>query len=332
MSEDFHEIVLSVKHLTTKFVLNRQIISIVEDLSFDLFLGKTLALVGESGSGKSVSALSLMRLLPTPPFYKSEGEIIYKGKNLLTLKEKEMRKLRGGKIAMVFQDPHSALNPVFTIGYQLEEAALIHQNLYGEKAFCQVIESLKEVGIDKPELIYSSYPHELSGGMKQRVIIAMALIGKPDLLIADEPTTALDLTIQSQVLSLMKDLQKQKGMAILLITHDMDVVAKMADECLVLYAGQMVEKASIDELFKNPRHPYTEALLNARPDEKVLRGHLKAIKGMPPQMDQLPKGCRFHPRCPYAFEKCASKEPPLFYEKNSESASRCWLLESNIES
>ena len=330
MSDDFHEIVLSVRHLTTKLKTKDKIFSSLSDLTFDLFRGKTLAIVGESGCGKSMTALSIMRILPKPPFYISEGEVIYKGENLLHLPEKSMRKIRGGKIAMIFQDPHTALNPVFTIGDQLIEACQIHRHLYGKRAFDLVIESLNEVGINHPKERFYSYPHELSGGMKQRVMIAMALIGEPDILIADEPTTALDVTIQAQVLDLIKELQKKRGMAVLLITHDMGVVAKVADECLVMYAGQSIESGKTQDIFENPSHPYTQALLKARPSYKIERGHLEAIKGLVPPLSLLPIGCRFHPRCPFSMPKCHEGDVESFIinkEKNHDSFHnvKCWL-------
>jgi oligopeptide/dipeptide ABC transporter ATP-binding protein len=330
MSDDFHEIVLSVRHLTTKLKVKDKIFSSVNDISFDLFRGKTLAIVGESGCGKSMSALSLMRILPKPPFYMSEGEVIYKGQNLLILPEKRMRKIRGAKIAMIFQDPHTALNPVFTVGDQLIEACEIHRHLYGKQAFDLVIEALDEVGIKNAKERFYSYPHELSGGMKQRVMIAMALIGEPDILIADEPTTALDVTIQAQVLDLIKELQKKRGMAVLLITHDMGVVAKVADECLVMYAGESIESGKTQDIFENPSHPYTQALLKARPSYKTQRGHLEAIKGLVPPLNLLPKGCRFHPRCPFSMPKCQEGDVDTFIlnkekNKNNFHKVKCWL-------
>lgn len=330
MNDDFHEIVLSVRHLTTKLKIKNKIFNVVDDLSFDLFRGKTLAIVGESGCGKSMTALSLMRILPKPPFYKTEGKILFNEENLLELNEKKMRKIRGGKIAMIFQDPHSALNPVFTIGNQLIEACNIHRNLWGQRAFNEVIEALTEVGIQNPKERFYAYPHELSGGMKQRVMIAMALIGQPDVLIADEPTTALDSTIQSQVLDLIKELQKKRGMAVLLITHDMGVVAKVADECMVMYAAQCIEKGQTQAIFQTPSHPYTQALLKARPSYKIERGHLEAIKGSVPQLSLLPKGCRFHPRCPFIMPICQEQQADNFIINDSNNCNqthtaKCWL-------
>jgi peptide/nickel transport system ATP-binding protein len=328
MADDFHEIVLSVRHLTTKLKVKNNIFNVVDDLSFDLYRGKTLAIVGESGCGKSMSALSLMRILPKPPFYKSQGEVLFQGQNLLKLSEKKMRQIRGGKIAMIFQDPHSALNPVFTIGDQLTESCNIHRNLWGNEAFDEVILALDEVGIKNPKDRFYAYPHELSGGMKQRVMIAMALIGQPDILIADEPTTALDSTIQTQVLDLIKDLQKKRGMAVLLITHDMGVVLNTADECMVMYAAECIEKGKTQEVFSNPSHPYTQALLKARPTYKIKRGELEAIKGVVPQLVNLPSWCRFHPRCPYSMPICLEGQVDNFVIKNDNENShiaKCWL-------
>lgn len=327
MDKQPQEIILKICHLKTYLKVGKTIFSVVDDLSFDLLKGKTVALLGESGCGKSMTAHSLMRILPSPPVLKVEGEVWYKGTNLLTLKEKEMRKIRGGKIAMIFQDPHSALNPVYRIGDQLVEAAEIHRDIYGEDAFEVAVNALKEVGIQNSEQRFYAYPHELSGGMKQRVMIAMALIGEPDILIADEPTTALDVTIQAQVLELMKELQRKRGMAILLITHDMGVVAKMADECLVMYAAKGVEQGSVQEILEKRAHPYTQALFKARPTYEVKRGELEAIKGSVPPMSRPPSGCRFHPRCPYVMPKCKEGEVPAFHVANDKHYAKCWLLE-----
>ncbi len=297
--------ILKVDRLTTRLQLGRAIWTVVDNLSFNLYSGQTLALVGESGCGKSLTALSLMRILPSPPALPPEGQVLYQGRNLLAISEREMRKLRGAKIAMVFQNPQAALNPVYSIGSQLVEAAQLHLNVFGEEAFERALKVLEEVGIPSASERFNSYPHELSGGMKQRVMIAMALICQPDILIADEPTTALDSTIQAQVLALMRQLQEKRGMAILLITHDMGVVAEMADEVIVMYAAQAVEKGLVHDLFEHPAHPYTIGLFNARPSQQKKGQKLNAIAGQVPSFRDIPNGCRFGPRCPYAMTKCS---------------------------
>lgn len=320
------EIVLQVINLTVKLKLGHGVFKVVNGLSYNLYRGKTLAIVGESGCGKTLSALSLMRILPTPPALPVEGQVIYKGENLLSLSEKEMRKLRGAKIAMIFQDPSSALNPVYTIGNQLLEVAELHLGLYDQEAWTRAFEALKEVGISNPEQCLESYPHQISGGMKQRVMIAMALMCEPDILIADEPTTALDVTIQAQVLDLMKKLQKKREMAILLITHDMGVVAEMADDVMVMYATQAVESGNVFQVFQGDGHPYTRALFNSLPNSRPAGCKLEAIKGTVPAITHLPKGCHFHPRCPYAMDICTKEDPPYFHTENHPQV-KCWLFD-----
>ena len=247
----------------------------------------------------------IMRILPSPPTLKSEGEVIYQGENLLTLSEKKMRKIRGARIAMIFQDPMNSLNPVYTIGAQLTEVAELHLGLYGSEALERVLQALEEVKIDNPVERMNDYPHQLSGGMKQRIMIAMALMCEPDILIADEPTTALDVTIQAQVLDLMRELQQREGMALMLITHDLGVVAEMADQVIVMYAAQAVESGSVEQIFDKMSHPYTRGLFMSRPRVEKGRGLLEPIKGSVPLFYDLPSGCRFHPRCPFAMEKCS---------------------------
>jgi oligopeptide/dipeptide ABC transporter ATP-binding protein len=323
--------ILSVKGLTCPLEIEGQSYNVVDHLSFDLHLGKTLAIVGESGCGKTLSALSIIGCLPKPPCLQPLGEVIYQGKNLLTLKESQMRKIRGGKIAMIFQDPQSSLNPVYTIGWQLLEAVSLHTPLRGEDAWKRAVDALDEVGIVNPQERMDSYPHQLSGGMKQRVMIAMALIGEPDILIADEPTTALDVTIQKQVLDLMKELQKRRGMAILLITHDIGVVAKSADEVIVMYCAQKVEEGNVRDVLQNPSHPYTMGLFASRPDPLKPQGELKPIRGSVPMLSQYPQGCRFHPRCPFAMEKCKAGQVPDFPLSGGQ-VSKCWLHDGTKES
>lgn len=322
---------LTIKHLTTQLKIDRTIKTVISDLSFQLSKGKTLALVGESGCGKSMTALSILRILPTPPALPSQGEILFKGNNLLSLSESEMQKIRGKEIAMIFQDPMSALNPVYTIGMQLKEVAATHLKLSDESARNLALQALHDVHLPNPENLMSAYPHQLSGGMLQRVMIAMALICSPEILIADEPTTALDVTIQSQILSLLKELQQKKGMATLLITHDMGVVAEIADEVLVMYAGEQVERAAVETLFDNPAHPYTKALFESRMSVQKKKGNLVTIPGSVPQIGALPMGCRFHPRCRYAMKICQSNPVPLFTLSEEGHQARCWLHDQKVK-
>lgn len=323
--------VLTVRNLSTRLEIGDRLYSVVENLNFNLYSGKTLAVVGETGCGKSMTALSIMRILPHPPALDSTGEILYRGRNLLSISEKEMRKIRGSKIAMIFQDPNSALNPVYTIGDQLLEVVQLHLNLHGEEAYERIIKVLKEAGISSPHERLNDYPHQLSGGMKQRVMIGMALICEPDILIADEPTTALDVTIQAQVLDLIKDLQKKKGMAVLLITHDMGVVAEVADDVIVMYASQGVEKAPVDQIFEHMAHPYTQGLFNSRTALQPRDKKLVSIKGAVPSLVNYPTGCRFHPRCPYVMEKCINGDVPNFDIEKDHTA-QCWLYDGSEES
>lgn len=324
---------LSVRDLTTQLKIGHDIWTVVDQLSFDLFPGKTLALVGESGCGKSLTAHSLMRILPRPPALPPKGQVLYQGRNLLEISEKEMRKIRGAKIAMVFQDPVSALNPVYTIENQMIEVARLHLNLYGSDASERALQALEEVGIVSPAARLKDYPHQLSGGMKQRVMIAMALMCEPDILIADEPTTALDTTIQAQVLKLMRNLQDQKGMAILLITHDMGVVAEMADEVIVMYTAQRVEKGYVHDIFDHRAHPYTMGLFNARPALQKRGIKLAAIPGNVPVFKHIPKGCKFHTRCPFVMDKCRQGTLPDFIiDQNASHIAKCWLYDDSKES
>lgn len=324
--------ILQVRQLTTQLKIGRKTYPVVDNLSFDLHLGKTLALVGESGCGKSLTAHSIMRILSMPPALPPTGEILYRDKNLLTLSSREMRKIRGARIAMIFQNPSSALNPVYTIGDQLIEVAELHLGLYGDAAIERAAKALQEVGISSPILRMDDYPHQLSGGMKQRVMIAMALLCEPDILIADEPTTALDVTIQAQVLNLISDLQKKKGMAVLLITHDMGVVAEIADEVIVMYASQAVEKGSVTHLFDHMAHPYTIGLFNSIPKIETNERYLPSIKGNVPSLDNYPAGCRFHPRCPFAMEKCRLSPIPEFSMSDRDHWAKCLLFDGTEES
>jgi peptide/nickel transport system ATP-binding protein len=318
---------LEIKNLTTRLKINSQLISVVEDLSLSLKKGKTLALVGESGSGKSMTALSILRILPTPPALPPEGEIIYKGNNILTLTSKQMGQLRGSRIAMIFQNPNTCLNPVQTIGSQLIEVIHTHLNLSFEEGIQKILTVLQEVGISKPEERLYDYPHQLSGGMKQRIMIAMALLCNPDILIADEPTTALDVTTQAQVLELIKAIQKKHGMSILLITHDMGVVAEMADDVVIMYAAQVIETAPAPTLFNSMLHPYTQGLFQSRPLLTTTRKKLTSIPGNVPPATDFPKGCRFHPRCAKAMPCCSKGTVPYFNKNHNTQSVKCWLYD-----
>ena len=311
------EKILEVKNLCTSFFTEEGEVKAVDDVSFNVFKGKTLGIVGESGCGKSVTSLSIMRLIPNPPGRVVGGQILYNGKDLLKLDLSEMRSIRGNEISMIFQEPMTSLNPVFTIGNQIGEAIALHQDLPKTEVRNKAIEMLKLVGIPSPEKRVDDYPHQLSGGMRQRVMIAMALSCNPNILIADEPTTALDVTIQAQILDLLRDLQQKVGMALILITHDLGVVAEMADEVLVMYAGRVVEQGTVREIFKNPKMPYTRGLLNSiptlsqDPTGKVKKKRLETIPGIVPSLLQLPPGCRFQDRCSFSGDECRGKEPEL---------------------
>jgi oligopeptide/dipeptide ABC transporter ATP-binding protein len=311
------EKILEVKNLETSFFTDRGQVRAVDKVSFDLYKGKTVGIVGESGCGKSVTSLSIMRLIPSPPGKIVGGDILYKNKSLLGLSMEQMRKIRGNEISMIFQEPMTSLNPVFTIGNQLVEAIRLHQDVSQGEAINKAVEMLKVVGIPAPEKRIKDYPHQLSGGMRQRVMIAMALSCNPQILIADEPTTALDVTIQAQILDLLRGLQEKVGMAIMLITHDLGVVAEMAHEVVVMYAGVVVERAPVVELFEHPRHPYTKGLLNSipilnkDPTGKIKKSRLEPIPGIVPSLLELPQGCRFQERCKYVEDACRVKEPEL---------------------
>ncbi len=323
------EPLLRVRDLKTYFVTDRGAgtARAVDGVSFDLQPGETLGIVGESGCGKTVTSLSILRLIPEPPGHIRPGSYIeFEGRNLLTLAPKELRAIRGNRIAMIFQEPMTSLNPVLTIGDQVAEAAIVHQRLSRRAARARAIEMLQQVGIPDPESRVDDYPHQLSGGMRQRVMIAMALICHPQILIADEPTTALDVTIQAQILELLARLQQQLGMAVLLITHDLGVVAGTADRVVVMYAGQVVETAPTPELFARPQHPYTEGLMASIPRLDRPRERLHSIPGSVPAATAWPAGCRFHPRCPYAWEKCRTEEPPLLDTEVAGHTARCWLI------
>ncbi|MGE5673279.1 MAG: ABC transporter ATP-binding protein [Mycobacterium leprae] len=302
---------VDIRNLKTYFYTEDGVVPAVDGVNLYIKRGETLGVVGESGCGKSVTSLSVMRLIPNPPGKIVEGEILFEGEDIVKKPEADMRKIRGNDISMIFQEPMTSLNPVYTIGDQIAEAIQLHQGLNQKEATDKAVEMLRLVGIPLPERRVKEYPHQLSGGMRQRVMIAMALSCNPKLLIADEPTTALDVTIQAQILELMKKLKKELGMAIMLITHDLGVVAEMAERVVVMYGGKVVEEGDVVSIFKSPLHPYTEGLLKSIPrlDEDVEKLHV--IEGVVPNPLHLPQGCRFHPRCPYALEKCKESQPEL---------------------
>ncbi|HWH77786.1 MAG TPA: ABC transporter ATP-binding protein [Candidatus Binatus sp.] len=321
---------IQVKNLQTSFFTPEGEVRAIDGVSFEIGEGKTLGLVGESGCGKSVTSLSIMRLIASPPGKIVGGEILYRGKDLLKLNNEAMRKIRGNEISMIFQEPMTSLNPVFTVGNQIGEAIKLHQGLGKKETRQKTIDMLRLVKIADPESRVDSYPHQLSGGMRQRVMIAMALSCNPALLIADEPTTALDVTIQAQILDLMRELRQRIGMALLLITHDLGVVAEQADEVAIMYAGKIVERSSTQAIFNRPFHPYTVGLLNSLPSvggDKKKR--LDAIPGVVPSPLHLPSGCRFRDRCPKAAELCAQHEPELI-EKEPGHSVACHFPHSEV--
>jgi peptide/nickel transport system ATP-binding protein len=319
----YMEKILELKNLRTYYSTDNGIARAVDGVSFSLGRNKTLGVVGESGCGKSVTALSVMRLVPMPPGFFAGGEILWKGQDLLKLPEEAVRKLRGNEIAMIFQEPMSSLNPVFTCGSQIMEQILIHRDINHAEAKKRSVELLNLVGIPNPAERFFSYPHELSGGMRQRVMIAMALSCNPALLIADEPTTALDVTVQAQILDLIGKLQSETGMSVMLITHDFGVVAELCEEVIVMYASRIVEKGSVKQLFSNPLHPYTRGLLKSIPRLGAPKERLHVIEGNVPSAVNLPEGCRFAGRCRQADEHCRRQQPELIsYEPGHESA--CW--------
>lgn len=310
------EPILSVNNISVQFKKKKKFLTAVKDISFQVKPGEILGIVGESGCGKSVTSLAIMRLLAENAFV-SAGEIIYKDKNILELTEKEMCEFRGNRISMIFQDPMTALNPTRTIGKQLIEPFIIHQGYSKKEAWDLAVEMLRKVGISSPEKRMKQYPHQLSGGMLQRVVIAMALACKPQVLIADEPTTALDVTIQAQILDLIRELRDDLGTAVILITHDMGVVAETADTVLVLYAGKTVEYGTVTSVFQNAKHPYTRALLKSIPNIEIQEEKLNAISGVVPMLDEMPEGCRFAPRCAEAKEICEKECPKMYLSEGS---------------
>jgi oligopeptide/dipeptide ABC transporter ATP-binding protein len=316
---------LSVKNLVTAFRTSDGELSAVRGVSFSVKKGETLCIVGESGCGKSITSLSIMGLLPSNGYIKA-GNIDFEGRDLAKLSQEKLRSVRGKDISMIFQEPMTALNPVLTIGYQLREPLMLHHRLSKSKAHNEGIELLKQVGIPYPEKRMKQYSHELSGGMRQRVMIAISLACHPRLLIADEPTTALDVTIQAQILDLIQDLKDKLGMGVIMVTHDMGVVADVADRVMVMYAGEKVEEGSVESIFNSPKHPYTRGLLNSVPNIDEPDFELEAIPGSLPNLNEDISGCRFHPRCPFATDRCAVEEPKEF-EVGEGHKVKCWLQE-----
>ena len=322
---------LDVKDLRTSFRTEDGIVKAVDGVSFSVEKGQTLGIVGESGCGKSVTCLTIMGLNPKKNTITS-GEALWKGQDLLTMKTSALRQIRGSEISMIFQDPMTSLNPVHTIGKQLEEAILLHRDVTKKSARARSLELLKAVGIPRAEQRIDDYPHQFSGGMRQRVMIAMALINDPDLLIADEPTTALDVTTQAQILALMKSLQEDFGSAIIMITHDLGVIAEIADDVEVMYAAKVVEQAEVHDLFHRPQHPYTWGLMGSLPRLETDVERLTQIPGQPPSLLRPPSGCRFHPRCPYVMEVCKTTEPELVpTQREADHLQRCHLDEETKE-
>lgn len=304
-------VLLNVKNLTTRFFTDEGIVVAVDDVSFHLKDGEVLGIVGESGSGKSVTVMSTMRLIPVPPGEITSGQILLKGRDILKCSEREMQQIRGNDISMIFQEPMTALNPVYTIGFQIMEAVRQHKKMSREQAKKRVIELLTLVGIPAPEARMNDYPHQLSGGMRQRIVIAIALAGDPSILIADEPTTALDVTIQAQILQLILEIKKKNNMSVILITHDLGVIAETCERVLVMYGAQVVEEANVKELYREPLHPYTRGLLQSIPRIEVDVERLHVIDGMIPNPYNLPKGCHFCERCNQAQEICKTEKPHL---------------------
>ncbi|MGD6958445.1 ABC transporter ATP-binding protein [Rossellomorea aquimaris] len=323
-------VVLEVKNLKTHFTSKKGVTKAVDGIDFVLHEGETLGIVGESGCGKSMTSLSILRLVPSPPGKIVDGTIELKGKDILKMSESELRKVRGNQISMIFQEPMTSLNPVIPVGEQIAEAVRIHQKLGKKDAWKKAVEMLELVGIPSPEQRAKQEPFQLSGGMRQRVMIAMALACNPEVLIADEPTTALDVTIQAQILELMKDLQRKLNMGIIFITHDLGVVAELCDKVAVMYAGQVVEYSSTEQLFSNPKHPYTNGLMSSLPKLYEDQAELETMPGSVPSPYNMPKGCRFSPRCALATARCHEEEPQL-HSLNDGSQIRCFLYNAEKE-
>ena len=323
------DILLDVKNLNIVYSTSDGVVYALNDANLQIKRGETLGLVGETGAGKTTLARGIMRLIPHPPGEIRSGEIMYEDQDILKLTEKEMRQMRGRQISMIFQDPMTSLNPVFTVGYQLEEAVLLHTDRTKKEAKERAIEMLTLVGVNEPEKRVNQYPHELSGGMRQRVMIAMALACEPDILIADEPTTALDVTIQAQILELMQSLQEKLGMAIIMVTHDLGVIASMCDEIIVMYGGRVCERGTADAIFYSPAHEYTKGLLRSIPTKTNSKTRLVPIGGTPINMLNMPKGCAFCPRCDAAMKICLTEKPEEIWVGEDHLAS-CWMNIKNM--
>ncbi|MGF9887319.1 ABC transporter ATP-binding protein [Priestia megaterium] len=324
------EKMIQIKNLHVQFSTYGGLVQAVRGVSFDLHKGETLAIVGESGCGKSVTSQSIMRLIPTPPGRITSGSILFKGQDLTKLSEKKMRDIRGADISMIFQDPMTALNPTLRVGEQIAENIMQHENISKEKAKEKAFEMLELVGIPNPKERLKQYPHEFSGGMRQRIVIAMALVCNPEVLIADEPTTALDVTIQAQILELFKDIQQKTDVSIVLITHDLGVVAQVADRVAVMYAGKIVEIGTRRDIFYTPQHPYTKGLLRSVPRLDLYESELVPIAGSPPDLFAPPSGCSFAPRCPYVMEVCDRMYPASTKLKESHQV-HCWLQDERAQ-
>jgi len=324
-------VLLDIQNLETHLRLEEGIAKVVDRVSFSIKRGETLALVGESGCGKTMTAYSILRLVPSPPGKIAGGKILFEGEDIVNATEKRMREIRGNRIAMIFQEPLTSLNPVFKVGAQISEVLQIHRKMKKKEALKITVELLKDVGIPSPEQRINDYPHQMSGGMRQRVMIAMALACDPDLLIADEPTTALDVTVQSQIMDLLNSIKKKHNMSLLLITHDLGVVAETAKNVAVMYAGRIMEYADVNSLFESPQNPYTIGLLASLPHFGKER--LKPIKGMVPMIHDLPAGCKFNTRCEYAFKKCFESEPDLVdlgTNNGCRHLVRCWKAKQQL--
>lgn len=328
MNAKDNPVVLSVENLTVRFETKYGSAAAVNDISFQLHKGEKLGLVGESGSGKSVTAKSILRLLPSPPA-KTTGKVVFNDVDLLSLSVSELRKYRGNRISMIFQEPMVSLNPLFSVGNQLREVVMLHKGASAEEANQEAIEMLHSVGIPSPEIRMKQYPFELSGGMRQRVMIAMALLCGPQILIADEPTTALDVTIQAQILELIESINRDLGTSLILITHDLGVIAELVDTVAVMYAGTIVEQAAVRDVFYKPLHPYTEGLLKSIPTMEIKEGELETIEGNVPSIYQLPYGCPFHNRCKDAWDLCEQKVPPVFEVDGCKV--KCWKYAAEEE-
>ncbi|WP_082233145.1 ABC transporter ATP-binding protein [Halobacillus massiliensis] len=325
-----NDYIMEVKDLKTHFHTKKGVVKAVDGVSFKVKKGEILAIVGESGCGKSVTSQSIMRLVGRKKSEEVTGEVLYNGENLMLKTEEEMRKVRGKDLSMIFQDPMTSLNPAYTVGTQIAEMPLIHERTGKKTAWKRAVEMLTKVGIPSPAKRASQYPHQFSGGMRQRGVIAMSLACDPDLIIADEPTTALDVTIQAQVLDLLRALRDDTGAAIILVTHDLGVVAELCDKVAVMYAGKIVEQGKIEDIFDRPSHPYTKGLLNSVP-RPGKRERLQPIEGQPPNLHDLPNGCRFAERCPFVMDICREKEPELLAVDSDEHTSACWLEEEGRE-